>query len=71
MSVLLCFFTLRYAFDYICYYLKLLHLFSDTMTVWRTTARIMKRLSIGNILELEGIIVDNREGRACLKTNSC
>ena len=39
------------------------------MTVWRTTARIMKRLSIGNILELEGIIVDNREGRACLKSS--
>jgi len=24
----------------------------------------------GNVVELKGVIVDNREGRACLKTNS-
>ena len=40
------------------------------MTAWGPTARDVVRLPSGNVVEFKGIIVDNREGRACLKTNS-
>ena len=44
--------------------------FQIPLTLWGLPARDMTRFSVGNILELKGIVVENREGRACLKTTS-